>query len=77
MPVRPRLAYLATAPDQLTAEMWQELLRGEGIPAVIRASDTASYLGVSPAPCRLMVQEGRLPEARRTLEEHLGPDALT
>ena len=76
MSARPRLAYLATAPDQLTAEMWQELLRGEGIPAMIRASDTASYLGVSAAPCRLMVPEERLPEARRMLEEHLGPEAL-
>ncbi len=72
----PRLAHLTTAPDQLTAEMWQELLRGEGIPSVIRAGDTASYLGVSNAPCRLMVPQERLAEARRLLEEHLGPEAL-
>ncbi|MDP2726617.1 MAG: DUF2007 domain-containing protein, partial [Dehalococcoidia bacterium] len=77
MPAHLRLAYLTTAPDQLTAEMWQELLRSEGIPAVIRASDTASYLGVSSSPCRLMVPQERLPEARRLLEEHLGPEALT
>ncbi|MFH1141458.1 MAG: DUF2007 domain-containing protein [Chloroflexota bacterium] len=71
------LAYLTTAPDQLTAEMWQELLRCEGIPAVIQAGDTASYLGVSNAPCRLMVSEERLAEARRLLEEQLGPDAIS
>ncbi len=76
MPSRPRLAYLTTAPDQLTAEMWRELLRGEGIPAVVRAGDTASYLGISNAPCRLMVHQERLSEARQTLEEHLGPAAL-
>ncbi|MDO8749706.1 MAG: DUF2007 domain-containing protein [Dehalococcoidia bacterium] len=76
MPAHPRLAYLTTAPDQLTAEMWQELLRGEGIPSVIRAGDTASYLGVSNAPCRLMVPQERLAEAQRLLEEHLGPEAL-
>lgn len=76
MPSRHSLAYLTTAPDQLTAEMWQDLLRGEGIPVVIRASDTASYLGVSAAPCRLMVPAERLPEAQQTLEEHLGPEAI-
>ncbi|MFH1141683.1 MAG: DUF2007 domain-containing protein [Chloroflexota bacterium] len=76
MPSRPRLAYLTTAPGQLTAEMWQELLRSEGIPVVIRAGDTASYLGVSNAPCRLMVSEEHLAEARRLLEEQLGPEAL-
>ncbi len=76
MAAHPRLVYLTTAPDQLTAEMWQELLRGDGIPAVIRAGDTASYLGVSNAPCRMMVPQERLTEARRMLEEHLGPDAL-
>ena len=76
MASRTRLVYLTTAPDQLTAEMWQELLHNDGIPAVIRAGDTASYMGVSNAPCRLMVPEDRLQEARRLLEEHLGPEAL-
>ena len=28
---------LAMAPDQLTAEMWCELLRNEGIPAMVQA----------------------------------------
>ena len=71
-----RLVYLTTAQDQLTAEMWRELLRNEGIPALVRAGDTASYLGVSSAPCCLMVPEDRLEEARLALEEHLGPEAL-
>lgn len=71
-----RWVYLTTAPDQLTAEMWQELLRNDGVPAMIRAGDTISFLGVSNAPCRLMVPEERLQEARRLLEEHLGPEAL-
>jgi len=76
MASRSRLVYLATAPDQLTAEMWCELLRGQGIPATVRAGDTASYMGVSNAPCRIMVQEEHLEEARRLLEEHLGPDSV-
>jgi hypothetical protein len=63
---------LATAPDQLTAEMWRELLNREGVPAVIRASDTTSFLGVSPFPCRIMVPEGREGEAKAILEKRLG-----
>lgn len=71
-----RLVYLTTAPDQITAEMWQELLRGENVTVVIRAGDTASFLGVTGVPCRMLVSEDTLEEARRVLEEQLGPDAL-
>ena len=71
-----RLVYLTTAPDQITAEMWQEFLRGENVTVVIRAGDTASFLGVTGAPCRMLVSEDTLEEARRVLEEQLGPDAL-
>ena len=76
MPSRPRQEYLTTAPDQLTAEMWRELLNCDGIPAVIRAGDTASYLGISNTPCRLMVPQEHLSKARQTLEEHLGHEYL-
>ena len=76
MTSRTRWVYLTTAPDQTTAEMWSELLRNEGVPAMVRAGDTASFMGVSSAPCRLMVPEERLAEARRLLEERLGPEAL-
>ncbi len=72
-----RWVYLTTAPDQITAEMWQGLLRNEEVPAMVRASDTTSFLGISGAPCRLMVPEERLQEARRLLEEQLGPEVLT
>ncbi|MCH7706102.1 MAG: DUF2007 domain-containing protein [Chloroflexi bacterium] len=71
-----RLVYLTTAPDQITAEMWRELLRGEDVTVIIRFGDTASYLGVTGAPCRMLVSEDRLEEARRVLEDQLGPDAL-
>ena len=64
--------YLATAPDQLVAEMWRDLLRGDGLPVVIRAGDTSSFLGVTGHPCRIMVQEDSLAEAREKLEGHLG-----
>ena len=46
---------LAQAPDQLTAELWQNLLRAAGIPARLAPGDVASYLGPSPFPCRVIV----------------------
>ena len=76
MPGRDRWVYLTTAPDQTTAEMWEGLLRNEGVPVIVRAGDTASYLGVFTGPCRLMVLEERLEEAREVITERLGPEAL-
>ena len=68
--------YLTTAPDQTTAEMWEGLLRNEGLPVMVRSGDTASYLGVFTIPCRLMVLEERLEDARGVITERLGPEAL-
>ena len=65
-------AYLAAGPDQLTAEMWRTLLRNEGIAAVIRPGDTASFMGVSSYPCRVLVRREQLADAREVLEGHLG-----
>jgi hypothetical protein len=63
--------YLATAPDQLTAEMWQELLQNEGISAMLQPRDAISFLGVSSMPCRLIVPEDLLNRAKEILSEHL------
>ena len=64
---------LTTAPDQIVAEMWRDLLRGEGVSAVVRPGDTmTSYLGVSPYPCGIMVQEDELERAKEVLGLHLG-----
>jgi hypothetical protein len=52
------------APDQLTAEMWVEQLRREGVPAMIRPSDAVAYLGISAFGCRVMVPEPDLQHAR-------------
>ena len=67
---------LTTAPDQLSAEMWEGLLKEAGFPAVVRPGDTASYLGVTSSPCRLLVPQERLEEARAFLKERLGPDVV-
>ena len=61
--------YLATAEDQIVAEMWRDLLINGGVPANIRASDTSTFLGVNNYPCRLQVD---LDRARELLEQHLG-----
>ncbi len=61
---------VTTAPDQLTAEMWRELLQNEGIPAIIEPRDIASFLGLSSMPCRIMVPEGSGKEALAILGEH-------
>jgi len=66
--------YLASAPDQLTAEMWRGLLLDAEIAAIIRAGDTTTFLGVSPFPCRLMVREDDVARARGVLEEFLGEE---
>lgn len=62
----------ATAPDQLTAEMWRDMVRQAGIICELRAGDTASYLGLSQIPVRLMTPEAESDRARATLSEALG-----
>jgi Putative prokaryotic signal transducing protein len=58
---------LTTAPDQLTAEIWKDILLQEGIPAVVNPEDAVSFLGVSAFPCRIMVAPGYLKQAQEIL----------
>jgi hypothetical protein len=64
-----RWVHLATAPEQLIAEMWVELLRGQGIPAMIRPQDAVSFLGVSSMACSVLVPREHLAEAALILQE--------
>ena len=66
-----KLVHLAIAPDQITAEIWVDILRQEGITAMIRPSDAVSFLGVSAVSCRVQVGEEDLARAL----EILGPEA--
>jgi len=68
---------LATAPDQLTAEMWVELLRGQRIPAMIRPSDAVSFLGVSSMACRVVVPREHLAEATQVLHQQTEGSGLS
>ena len=62
--------HLATAPDQISAEIWVDILRQQGVRAMIRPSDAVSFLGVSAVSCRVQTREEDLDRAR----EILGPD---
>lgn len=67
-----KLVHLATAPDQLQAEMWRAILIEEGIAAVVRPGETSTFLGVSTYPCRLLVAEKQLELAKEVFKERLG-----
>ena len=59
----------ATAPDQLTAEMWQDLLFQANIRCLLRAGDTYGFLGVSATPVRLVTPKEDVEVARDALEK--------
>jgi hypothetical protein len=61
--------HLATAPDELTATMWVQMLRDCGIAAAIHPSDSVSFLGMSAGQCRVQVAEEQLELARDLLGE--------
>lgn len=63
---------LATAPDQIVAEMWRDLLVAEGVPAAVGPGDTTSFLGVTLLPCRVIVADNELARAKELLEDQLG-----
>ena len=50
----------ATAPDQIMAEIWVQLVRAQGIPCRLQPGDTTNFLGVSAAPVRLMTLESEV-----------------
>lgn len=64
-------SYVATAPDQLTAELWQQLLSEDAIPSMLAPQDTISFLGLSSAPVRLMVPSDLEIRARNLLARSL------
>jgi len=68
---------VATAPDQLVAEMWVELLQAQGIPAMIRPKDTASFMGLSTMACRVLVPREHLAEAALALQERTEESGLS
>ncbi|HEX5368144.1 MAG TPA: DUF2007 domain-containing protein [Dehalococcoidia bacterium] len=65
---------LATAPDQLVAEVWVGMLQNAGLRAMIRPSDAVSFLGVTAYGCRILTVDEDLEEAREVLGEEVVED---
>lgn len=63
-----RWELLTTAPDQLTAEIWTDILNQNGIPAIVNPQDAVSFMGVSSLPCRIMVASGYRQQAQEILD---------
>lgn len=70
----PEWVVVQVAPDQLTAEMWVEILREEGVGARIDPSDAVSFLGTSAMSCRVLVRKERLADAAVILAGRLGSE---
>jgi hypothetical protein len=68
---------VATAPDQLTAEMWQGALRAQSIPCILAPGDTISFLGVSGTPVGLLVPREMAAGAEAVLADLVGTLPLT
>lgn len=66
-----RLVAVATAPNQLVAEMWRGMLGEDGIPAVVQTSDGYAYLGAL-SPCRLLVSAYQAGAARALIDGREG-----
>lgn len=62
-------AYLETAPNQVIAEMWRDMLIQAGIPAMLRPEDSISFIGLSAHPVRVMVAEEKLEAAQNLLAD--------
>jgi len=69
-----RWLLLTTASDQLTAEIWKDILIQQGVPAMVNPQDTISFMGVSGFPCRIMVAYGYHKRAQEILAS-LQPEA--
>ena len=64
----------ATAPDQITAEMWTDLVRQTGVDCALQPGDMIGFIGVSAAPVRLIAREHDAERARQALDQQLGRD---
>ncbi len=62
---------LTTAPNEWTAHIWQGILNESGITVIVRGGDVNPFLGSSPFPVRLLVQEPQKDEALEILRDQL------
>ncbi len=64
----------ATAPDQIMAEIWMQLVRAEGIRCRLQPGDTTNFLGISAYPVRLMTLERDAEKAAEILGQGAGEE---
>ena len=62
---------LSTAPNQITAESWRELLKVNGFNSKIIDSTNYVYIGISNSTVRLFVSENDYLPAKKLLSEML------
>ncbi len=62
---------LTTAPNEWTAHIWQGILNESSITVIVRGGDVNPFLGSSPFPVRLLVQEPQKDEALEILRDQL------
>ena len=67
-----KLVTFATAPDQITAEMWRDLVRQAGVDCALQPGDMIGFIGVTAAPVRLITRPRDADRARRALDAQLG-----
>jgi hypothetical protein len=67
------LVKLVTAPNTIVAELWQHVLKNEGIPTMVRPM-IAAFPYMTDGPCDLLVLPEQLDHAREILAALLDAD---
>ncbi len=67
---------ILTVPQQI-AEMFQDMLWKEGIVSRLEPADAVSFLGISPAPCRILVRPDQAAAARAYLADVTGEEQVS
>ncbi len=68
------LVMLASFPDPMQAQMFQELLKSNGIESIMQSDFNAGAGRFTASPNAVLVQEVDLPQGRELYEEYVGGD---
>ena len=62
------MVVFATAPNQMIAEMWCDIVQQAGFECRIRPGDVTGFMGVSETPVRLIPREDQEEQAKAALD---------
>jgi hypothetical protein len=62
---------LSTAPNQLTAESWCEILTNNGFNCKVEPGDFYSFMGISNSPVRILIVDKEFDSAKQFLSKLL------